>query len=190
MPDATAVVPGSSTDDAKYASNPKDFDADRTVGNNDQRHRFVFSGIYDTNGWRREDRVGPRSPAAGRSARSSRRRPGQPYSARVGNVDLNNDGNTRNDFAPGTVRNQYRLPSYYSLDLRVAREHSRSRGDCRCSRSSRSSTCPTPTTSSSSIRRCTASTDDQRPDAERQLRRSRPTTAGQRIIQLAVKVVF
>ena len=50
MPDATAVVPGSSTDDAKYASNPKDFEADRTVGNNDQRHRFVFSGMYDTNG--------------------------------------------------------------------------------------------------------------------------------------------
>src|SRR5439155_1350015 len=50
VPDATAVVPGSSSDDAKYASNPANFDADRTVGNNDQRHRFVFSGMYDTNG--------------------------------------------------------------------------------------------------------------------------------------------
>ena len=46
---------------------------------------------------------------------------GQPYSARVGNVDLNNDGNTRNDFAPGTARNQYRYPKYSALDLRVAR---------------------------------------------------------------------
>jgi outer membrane receptor protein involved in Fe transport len=123
VPDATAVVPGSSTDDAKYASNPKDFETDRTVGNNDQRHRFVFSGMYDTNGL-----------AAGRSgvaAALSRgwdfsaiftASSGQPYSARVGNVDLNNDGNTRNDFAPGTTRNQYSLPSYYSLDLRIARE--------------------------------------------------------------------
>jgi len=41
---------------------------------------------------------------------------GQPYSARVGNVDLNNDGNTRNDFAPGTVRNHLSLPKYSSLD--------------------------------------------------------------------------
>jgi hypothetical protein len=47
---------------------------------------------------------------------------GQPYSARVGNVDLNNDGNTRNDFAPGTVRNQFLLPKYSSLDIRIARE--------------------------------------------------------------------
>jgi hypothetical protein len=36
-------------------------------------------------------------------------------------VDLNNDGNTRNDFAPGTTRNQYTLPAYSSLDLRIAR---------------------------------------------------------------------
>jgi outer membrane receptor protein involved in Fe transport len=123
VPDATAVVPGSSTDDAKYASNPKDFEADRTVGNNDQRHRLVFSGMYDTNGLA----AGKNGVAAALTrgwdfsaifTASS----GQPYSARVGNVDLNNDGNTRNDFAPGTTRNQYNLPSYYSLDLRIARE--------------------------------------------------------------------
>jgi hypothetical protein len=116
VPDATAVVPGSSTDDAKYASNPKDFDADRTVGNNDQRHRFVFSGVYDTGG--------PGSRAFVRNWTLSTiftASSGQPYSARVGNVDLNNDGNTRNDYAPGTVRNQYSLPNYYALDLRVAR---------------------------------------------------------------------
>jgi hypothetical protein len=116
VPDATAVVPGSSSDDAKYASNPKDFDADRTVGNNDQRHRFVFSGMYDTNGLSgalaRGWEFGVIFTAAS----------GQPYSARVGNFDLNNDGNTRNDFAPGTVRNQYNLPSYYALDLRIARD--------------------------------------------------------------------
>jgi len=116
------VVPGSSSDDAKYASNPRDFDADRTVGNNDQRHRFVFSGMYDTDG------LGAARAGAARAliqgwnfgvifTASS----GQPYSGRAGNVDLNLDGNTRNDFAPGTVRNQLTLPNYYALDLRIAR---------------------------------------------------------------------
>lgn len=120
VPDATAVVPGSSTDDAKYASNPADFDADRTIGNNDQRHRFVFSGVYESgnvgettmarallNGWTISTIFTASS--------------GQPYSARVGNVDLNNDQNTRNDYAPGTSRNEFSLPNYSALDLRVAR---------------------------------------------------------------------
>jgi outer membrane receptor protein involved in Fe transport len=120
VPDATAVVPGSSSDDAKYASNPANFDVDRTVGNNDQRHRFVFSGIYDTAGVKADGLAG----ALGRGWTISAiftAASGQPYSARVGNVDLNNDGNTRNDYAPGTVRNQYSLPKYTSLDLRIAR---------------------------------------------------------------------
>jgi hypothetical protein len=123
VPDATAVVPGSSTDDAKYASNPKNFEVDRTVGNNDQRHRFVFSAIYDTNGL-----AAGKSGVAAALARGWNvsaiytAATGQPFSARVGNVDLNNDGNTRNDFAPGTVRNQFNLPNYYALDLRLARD--------------------------------------------------------------------
>jgi hypothetical protein len=47
---------------------------------------------------------------------------GQPYTARVGAVDLNGDGNTRNDIAPGTVRNQFRLPTVVSFDPRIARD--------------------------------------------------------------------
>ena len=46
-PDATAVVPGNPGDDAKYVSNPADFEADRAPGDLDQRHRLVFSGLYD-----------------------------------------------------------------------------------------------------------------------------------------------
>jgi hypothetical protein len=123
VPDATAVVPGSSSDDAKYASNPANFEADRTSGNNDQRHRFVFSGTFDTNGLAAGDHG-----VAGALARGwdfsaiFTASSGQPYSARIGNVDLNNDGNTRNDFAPGTVRNQFRLPKYSALDVRIARQ--------------------------------------------------------------------
>ncbi len=120
VPDATAVVPGSSSDDAKYASNPADFNADRTVGNNDQRNRFVFSGIYDTEGIQgggvKQALGGGWTFGAIFTASS-----GQPYTARVGSADLNSDGNTRNDLAPGTVRNQYNLPNYYALDVRVAK---------------------------------------------------------------------
>jgi hypothetical protein len=112
VPDATAVVPQGS-DDAKFASNPADFDTDRTRGNNDQRHRLVLSGVYEPvakhpllNGW---------TFAAILTAQS-----GQPYSVYVSN-DINGDGNTRNDIAPGTRRNQFELPSQISLDPRIAR---------------------------------------------------------------------
>jgi outer membrane receptor protein involved in Fe transport len=123
VPDATAVVPGSTGDDLKYASNPVDFDADRTDGANDQRHRFVLSGVYNTsllaegkdgfaralvNGW---------TFGVIFSAGS-----GQPYTARVGAFDLNNDGNPRNDIAPGTVRNEFRLPKQVTFDPRIARD--------------------------------------------------------------------
>jgi hypothetical protein len=123
VPDATAVVPGNAGDDVKYASNPGNFEADRTAGNNDQRHRFVLSGIYDTNGLadRFEGLAGTLlrrwSFSAILTAQS-----GQPYTARIGAVDLNGDGNNRNDIAPGTVRNQFRLPSIVSFDPRISRE--------------------------------------------------------------------
>jgi outer membrane receptor protein involved in Fe transport len=122
VPDATAVVPGNAGDDLKYASNPANFDADRTYGNNDQRHRFVLSAVYDTSGFAAEFEGLTRtlldnwSLSAIFTAQS-----GQPYTARVGAVDLNGDGNTRNDIAPGTARNEFRLPAIVTFDPRVAR---------------------------------------------------------------------
>jgi hypothetical protein len=113
-PDATAVVPG--TDDAKFASNPADFDTDRAPGNNDQRHRLVLSGVYTTDVEKHGKLAGGWTFAAILTAGS-----GQPYSAYVSN-DINNDQNARNDIAPGTTRNQYRLPSQLSFDPRVARD--------------------------------------------------------------------
>ncbi len=122
VPDATAVVPGNAGDDVKYASNPVNFDADRTAGNNDQRHRLVLSGIYDTIG---VDRLQGFMGTLVRNWSFSvifTAQSGQPYTARVGAVDLNGDGNTRNDIAPGTVRNQFRLSSLVTFDPRIARE--------------------------------------------------------------------
>ena len=123
VPDATAVVPGNPGDDVKYASNPANFEADRTAGNNDQRHRFVLSGVYDTSGFAESFQGVTRalltdwSFSAIFTAQS-----GQPYTARVGAVDLNGDGNNRNDIAPGTVRNEFRLQSIVTLDPRIARD--------------------------------------------------------------------
>ena len=122
VPDATAVVPGNAGDDLKYASNPANFDADRTYGNNDQRHRFVLSTVYDTSGFAdgfeglTKTLLDGWSLSAIFTAQS-----GQPYTARVGAVDLNGDGNTRNDIAPGTARNEFRLPAIVTFDPRVAR---------------------------------------------------------------------
>jgi hypothetical protein len=107
VPDATAVAAGNMGDDLKYASNPANFEVDRTVGANDQPHRFVASGVYGVRRWWFSGIVTAQS--------------GQPYSARM-NVDLNGDLNTFNDLAPGTERHAFRLPAIVQLDLRVARD--------------------------------------------------------------------
>ena len=119
VPDATAVVPGGS-DDAKFASNPADFEADRAPGANDQRHRVVVSGLWqlpyfrESDGWRRAV-LGGWSISWIASYQS-----GQPYSLAVTN-DLNNDGNRRNDIVPGS-RDSVELPATYGVDLRISKE--------------------------------------------------------------------
>jgi len=121
VPDATAVVPQGS-DDAKFASNPADFEVDRAPGNNDQRHRFVLSGVFNT-----DQLAAGREGFGGALLRGwtfsaiFAAQSGQPYSAYV-SADVNNDGNNRNDIAPGTTRNQYNLPSQVTLDPRIARD--------------------------------------------------------------------
>ena len=123
VPDATAVVPGNAGDDLKYASNPSNFEADRTYGNNDQRHRFVLSTVYATSGFADQFEGLTRTLLDGWSLSAIfTAQSGQPYTARVGAVDLNGDGNTRNDIAPGTARNEFRLPAIVTFDPRVARE--------------------------------------------------------------------
>ncbi len=103
-PDATAVA----TDDIRFVSNPIDFEVDRTVGDNDRRHRLVASGVYTAAGWSFSSIITTES--------------GRPYSARMIDVDLNNDGNSLNDLAPGTRRNALRLPAIITVDARIARE--------------------------------------------------------------------
>ncbi|MGH9364080.1 MAG: TonB-dependent receptor [Thermoanaerobaculia bacterium] len=118
--DATAVVPNS-TDDAKYTSDPTDFSVDNTGGDNDVRHRFVFSAVWnlDYAGGIRNSFL--RALAEGWTfSEIVSYQTGMPYSLSV-NGDLNNDGNTRNDLVPGTVRNSQRLPSIFSVDPRLSK---------------------------------------------------------------------
>jgi len=119
-PDATSVVPFSS-DDAKMVADPLNIRGDRGPGVNDQRHRFVLSGIWNLDSY------------AGRFSRGARyflggwqlsgiftAESGQPYSANV-NFDLNNDSNSRTDRVPGVGRDTFYLPNFVSLDPRVTK---------------------------------------------------------------------
>lgn len=119
-PDATAVVP-EGPDDRKFASNPADFEADEAAGDNDRRHRLVSSVVYTTDvfaerfgGWV-EDVLKDFTLGVIWTRQS-----GRPYTAYV-STDINGDANRFNDIAPGTTRNEFRLPAYISLDPRVAR---------------------------------------------------------------------
>jgi hypothetical protein len=118
--DATAVVPNSG-DDAKFASDPTNFQVDNAPADNDVRHRIVLSAVWNlpygygvsngflralTSGWTLSGIVSFQT--------------GMPYSLTI-NGDLNNDGNTRNDLVPGTTRNTQRLPSLFSVDPRLTK---------------------------------------------------------------------
>lgn len=120
-PDATAVVPQGS-DDAKYAEDPLNLDGDWAYSDNDVRHRVTLSGVYFVGA---PDRFKNRflAVALGNWTISGivNYQTGQPYSALV-NADLNNDGNTRNDRAPGTKRNQFRFEDQFTVDPRITRD--------------------------------------------------------------------
>jgi hypothetical protein len=122
VPDATAVVPQGS-DDAKYVQNPLNIRDDRGLSINDIRHRLVVSGVWDL------AYVGPSASPVLRAilggwstAYILTAQSGQPYTATIGLVDLNNDGNNRNDRVPGLGRSTYFMPATWSLDPRVSRD--------------------------------------------------------------------
>jgi hypothetical protein len=119
-PDATAVVPGGS-DDAKFIQDPLDIDGDWAVGDNDVPHRVVLSGVWDLDGYTQAS-TGWQKWLLGGWALSgiASYQSGQPFTF-VATSDLNNDGNTRNDRAPGFARNSFRLPNIISVDPRLTK---------------------------------------------------------------------
>ncbi|HEX7154135.1 MAG TPA: TonB-dependent receptor [Thermoanaerobaculia bacterium] len=120
-PDATAVVPGGG-DDAKFIQDPLNIDGDWAPGDNDVRHRIVFSGVWNLDGYASRTSGWQRALLGGWSVSGiASYQTGQPYS-RLVSSDLNNDGNNRNDRVPGTERNSERLPSIFTVDPRITKE--------------------------------------------------------------------
>ena len=122
-PDATAVVPFSSGDDGKHASDPLNLNHDYTFGDNDVRDRIVLSGVWALNDYAKNLTNGfVHALASGWTISGIvTYQTGQPYSPRVLS-DLLNDGNPSNDLAPGLLRNSFRLPAQFSIDPRIARD--------------------------------------------------------------------
>ena len=117
-PDQTSVVVGS--DDSKIAENQYDLSGEYGRSDLDVRHRFIFSPVYDTGRFKSDN-------ALLRALLSDYvftgiffAQSGFAYSAAV-TGDPNNDGNTANDRAPGTVRNQFSTPASYQVDMRIGR---------------------------------------------------------------------
>ena len=118
-PDATAVVPGGS-DDAKivqYSTNLRD---DYGDGENDQRHRFVMSGIWQLNYAKDLNSIGRAILGGWELSGIFTAQTGQPVTGLV-SADLNLDGNSRSDRFPLYGRNTFNLPKYVSLDPRVTK---------------------------------------------------------------------
>ncbi len=120
-PDATAVVPGGS-DDAKIVQFPTLAGTDRSSGQNDQRHRFVVSGIWNLDTYAKGLSAGPRYLLGGwEFSGIFTAQSGQPYTGLVAG-DLNNDGNSRTDRFPGLGRNTFYLPRNISVDPRITKD--------------------------------------------------------------------
>ena len=120
-PDATSVVALNAGDDGKMAQYPFNLRDERGVGNADVPHRFVFNGTWDLsyfgslpgaaktiiNGWQFSSIVQAQSNF--------------PFSRRLGNVDLTNDGNSFSDRVPQFGRNTERLEKIVNVDFRLTK---------------------------------------------------------------------
>jgi hypothetical protein len=122
-PDATAVVPFSSGDDAKYVSDPLNIDRDWAYGDADVRDRVVLSGVWSLDSYAQGINNAALHVLASGWTLSGivSYQTGQPYSAKV-NSDLNNDRNGANDIAPGFTRNSLRFQSQFDVAPRITRD--------------------------------------------------------------------
>ncbi len=106
--------------DPEMLSDPSNARADRSVGDNDQRQRFVLSGIWALNYANRLPRVARAIFGGWQLSAILTAQSGQPYSGLV-SFDLNNDGNSSSDRTPGRGRNSFHPPATVSFDPRMTR---------------------------------------------------------------------
>lgn len=121
-PDATAVVPFSSGDDSKYVSDPLNIGHDWAYGANDVRDRVVLSAVWNLDNYAHNLTGVAHALASGWTISGiAFYQTGQPFTPNV-NADLLNDGNPSNDIAPGFTRDSMRLPSIFEVDPRITRD--------------------------------------------------------------------
>lgn len=118
-PDQTSVVVGGG-DDGKIAEDQLGLAGEYTRSDLDVRHRFIFSPVYDTGRFNSDNGVVRALLSDYVITGIFTAQSGFAFSAGV-TGDPNNDGNTANDRAPGTLRNEFSTPASYIVDLRVGR---------------------------------------------------------------------
>ena len=118
-PDQTSVVPGGG-DDSKVAQNPFDLRDEWSYSDADQRHRFVFSSVFEIGKIKSRNRVLQALFNDYSISGITQLQSGFAYSAQVG-ADINRDGNSRDDRVPGFARNSFRTPHIYQSDSRITR---------------------------------------------------------------------
>jgi len=94
--------------------------AERGRSVTDQRHRLVFSGIWEPQPFHAEHATLKKLFNDWRLSGVFTAGSGRPVNARIVG-DANQDGNTSNDRLPGFRRNFFTGPNYITADLRVAR---------------------------------------------------------------------
>jgi len=119
-PDATSVVPGGG-DDAKVAQDTLNPNADRAIGDTNIGHRLVTSAVWDIAYFNNLAGVGKYILGGWQVSAIFQGQSGRPFNATAPS-DLNLDGNSRNDRAPGFGRNTITGPGFASLDLRVSKD--------------------------------------------------------------------
>lgn len=118
-PDQTSVVPGGG-DDSKVAENPFDLRNEWGYSDADQRHRLVFSSVFEVGKVKSSSKVLRALLNDYSISGIMQIQSGFAYSAQVG-ADLNRDGNSRDDRVPGFTRNSFRTPAVYQSDARITR---------------------------------------------------------------------
>lgn len=118
-PDQTSVVPGGG-DDSKVVQNSFDLNDDYGFSDSDQRHRFVFSSVYEFGKVKSENKVLQILFNDFTYSSITQMASGLGYSAQIG-ADLNRDGNSRNDRVAGFKRNSFRTGSIFQTDARITR---------------------------------------------------------------------
>ena len=106
-------------DDTRFPSHPVDRDADYADGQNDVRHRLVFSGYWNINYFKDSSGLAKVLLNDWSLSWIATAYSGYPYSERIVN-DANNDGNRNNDLVPGS-RDSHRLPWTKNIDMRLSK---------------------------------------------------------------------